>query len=64
MPNNLESGLWLSELVDIDIEDEEIEFDWPAWLPRFKNSIRNLAVNRCCAAVADKEDRVAFEDQD
>ena len=65
MPTNLKSGLCLSKLVDIgDIKDEEIEFNWVAYLPRLKNSIRELAVNRCLAALTDKEDGVDLEDQD
>jgi len=56
MPNNPESGLWLSELFVIgDIEDEEVEFDWEAYFVRLKDSIRQLAVNRCWAALRDKE---------
>jgi len=60
MPSNPESGLWLGELLEINDEyDQEIEFDWSACLPRFRNSIREIAVY---CTLRDREGRIDLGD--
>jgi len=56
MKDNPDSGLWLSEFIDIDPKhDEEIVFNWDHYLLNLKGDIREMAVNRCCGMLIGAE---------
>ncbi|PUU73530.1 hypothetical protein B9Z19DRAFT_1135038 [Tuber borchii] len=65
MEKNPESGLYLSELIDIDEEhDEEIYFDWVNFLETLKETIKEMAVDRYVEALDDAEERANGVDKD
>jgi len=65
MKNNPDSGLWLSELIDIGPEhDEEIQFDWDCFLCEMEGHIRETAENRCCIMLNNAGKRAGELDSD
>ncbi|PUU79372.1 hypothetical protein B9Z19DRAFT_1125372 [Tuber borchii] len=54
MRNNPNSGLWLSQLINIDdLNDENIWFDWNDFLDAMEGHIRETAANSCCRSIRD-----------
>jgi len=66
MRDNSNSGLWLSDLIELgdDVDDEEICFDWNDFLDAMEGCIRRTAVNRCIRSIRGVGGRANLLDRD
>ncbi|PUU79374.1 hypothetical protein B9Z19DRAFT_1125374 [Tuber borchii] len=65
MPNNLESGLSLSRLMDVDEKyDEEIFFNWEEYIHTIDRCIKETAAYRCREGLNDAKKRAGGLDTD